>query len=113
FARATEWLKARLADGPVESLVAAREGDEFMGEPDWPEVTNEMGGEEADKGRKKHAKRAEWRAGANLKKRMGGRSRRIGFGADGHWEFHLPDQPMVVPEGPGPQFEYEGVVLTT
>src|SRR5208337_4779584 len=33
--RATEWLRQRLADGPVGSVLCAREGDKAMGRP-WP-----------------------------------------------------------------------------
>ena len=80
--RATEWLRRRLADGPVGSILCAREGDRFLGRR-WPELGLPMG-----ERRKFVLGRTKWWRERILKSRLGGASRRAGY--NGPYLFRLP-----------------------
>jgi hypothetical protein len=80
--RATEWLRKRLADGPIGSILCAREGDRFLGRR-WPEL-----GLPAGERRKCVLGRAKWWRERILKSRLGGASRRAGY--NGPYLFRLP-----------------------
>ena len=87
FGRAEEWLRNRLEDGPIESLIAAKEGDEFLGRK-WPEIAE---GLTADQIEVMRLGRVKWWRENILKKRLGGMSRQRGF--RGRWFFELPIVP--------------------
>jgi hypothetical protein len=80
--RATEWLRRRLADGPLGSILCAREGDRFLGRR-WPEL-----GLPAGDRRKFVLGRTKWWRERILKSRLGGVSRRAGY--NGPYLFRLP-----------------------
>jgi hypothetical protein len=80
--RATEWLRKRLADGPVGSIHCAREGDRFLGRR-WPELGLPTG-----ERRKFVLGRTKWWRERILKSRLGGASRRAGY--NGPYLFRLP-----------------------
>jgi hypothetical protein len=80
--RATEWLRKWLEDGPVGSILCAREGDQFLGRR-WPE--RELPTEER---RKRVLGRTKWWRETILKGRLGGESKRFGYG--GPYLFRLP-----------------------
>jgi hypothetical protein len=71
--KATEWLRDRLKDGPVGSILCAREGDKFLGRR-WPDP-----GMPAEKRRPIVLGRVKWWREMVLKKRLEGESRRAGF----------------------------------
>jgi hypothetical protein len=81
--RATEWLRERLADGPVGSVVVAREGDAAMGRR-WPPADTP-----AAERRRLVLGRVKWWRENVLKAKLGGESRQSGF--RGPWFFRLPD----------------------
>jgi hypothetical protein len=80
--RATEWLRKRLADGPVGSILCAREGDRLLGRR-WPDL-----GLPAGERRKFVLGRTKWWRERILKSRLGGVSRRAGY--NGPYLFRLP-----------------------
>jgi hypothetical protein len=80
--RAAEWLRDRLAAGPVGSRQCAAEGDRAMGRT-WPPPG-------ADPGKAEFARVKWWRESV-LKPRLKGRSQKLG--KDGPWFFNLPDGP--------------------
>jgi hypothetical protein len=80
--RATEWLRKRLADGPVGSILCAREGDRFLGRR-WPDLGLPTGDR-----RKFVLGRTKWWRERILKSRLGGVSRRAGY--NGPYLFRLP-----------------------
>jgi len=79
--RATEWLRERLANGPVGSIVCAREGDTSLGRR-WPDP-----GLPAEKRRPIVLGRVKWWRETILKKRLEGESRRAGY--NGPYFFRL------------------------
>jgi hypothetical protein len=70
--RAVEWLSSRLADGPVGSVLCAKEGDHFLGRS-WPGSDLSP-----DKRRPKVLARVKWWREL-LKDRFKGESRRAGY----------------------------------
>jgi hypothetical protein len=83
--RATEWLRQRLADGPVGSVLCAREGDKAMGRP-WPTPDPKV---PPDDQRKRVLARVKWWRETILKKRLEGETARAGY--NGPYFFRLPD----------------------
>jgi hypothetical protein len=82
--RATQWLHTRLTNGPVGSILCAREGDQFLGRR-WPDPrlpTVER--------RKQVLGRTKWWRETILKSRLGGESKRAGY--NGPYLFRLPTQ---------------------
>jgi hypothetical protein len=75
---AAKWLKTRLANGPVSSLVCAAEGDQEFGK-DFPPEDDEIG----------RLTRVKWWRETILKKRLNGSTRKYG-GYPGTWCFTLP-----------------------
>ncbi len=83
--RATEWLSQRLADGPVGSVIIAREGDKVIGRI-WPAPS---AGHSPDEQRKRVLGRVKWWRETILKPRLKGESARGSF--NGPYFFRLPD----------------------
>jgi putative DNA primase/helicase len=81
--RATEWLKQLLAAGPVGSIVAAREGDRFLGRR-WPEP-----GPPTEERRRIVLGRTKWWRENILKNGLGGETKQAGY--QGPWLFRMPD----------------------
>jgi hypothetical protein len=81
--RATEWLRQRLADGPIGSILAAREGDRFLGRR-WtkPGLTSE-------ERRRFVFGRTKWWRENILKGQLGGETKQAGFHRN--YLFRLPD----------------------
>jgi hypothetical protein len=82
--RATEWLRVRLANGPVGSILCAREGDQAIGRK-WPVAP---AGEPQDKHRRRIFSRVKWWR-TILKDRLGGAAQKAGY--QGTWFFRLPE----------------------
>jgi hypothetical protein len=80
--RAIEWLTRRLADGPVGSIIVAKEGDAFLGRR-WPPADMPT-----DKRRPIVLGRAKWWRETILKDKLGGEPQQFGF--HGPWFFRLP-----------------------
>lgn len=83
--RATEWLRQRLADGPVGSVLCAREGDKAMGRP-WPAPDSSHTQDEVQR---RVLGRVKWWRETILKKRLEGETARAGY--NGPYFFRLPD----------------------
>ncbi len=83
--RATDWLSKRLADGPVGSIICAREGDKVLGRI-WPAPG---AGLPPDEQRMRVLGRVKWWRETILKPRLKGESARGGF--NGPYFFRLPD----------------------
>jgi hypothetical protein len=83
--RATEWLRQRLADGPVGSILCAQEGDRDLGRT-WPAPSKDVSPDELNRRR---LGRVKWWRETVLKAKLGGESKRAGFG--GPWFFSLSD----------------------
>jgi hypothetical protein len=75
---AAKWLRTRLADGPVSSMVCALEGDQAFGK-EFPPEDNEIG----------RMGRVKWWRENVLKKRLNGNVRKLGE-YPGIWCFTLP-----------------------
>jgi hypothetical protein len=71
--RAIEWLAKRLADGPVGSIIVAKEGDAVLGRR-WPEADVP-----AEKRRPIVLGRVKWWREQVLKPKLGGESKRAGY----------------------------------
>jgi hypothetical protein len=80
--RATEWLKEKLADGPVGSVLCAKQGDLLLGRR-WPDRSVPT-----EERRKIVLGRTQWWRETILKSHLGGESRRAGF--NGPYLFRLP-----------------------
>ncbi|CAN5830393.1 hypothetical protein BH23PLA1_BH23PLA1_27220 [soil metagenome] len=90
--QATKWLQDRHADGPVGSVLCAMEGDKAIGRIfPKPEV-----GAPPDQHNRQVLGRVKWWRETILKPRLGGESRRAGFG--GPYLFRLPGQPLPPPD---------------
>jgi hypothetical protein len=83
--RATEWLRERLAQGPIGSIVCARDGDKALGR-NWPAPA---AGISPDELRRRVLGRVKWWRETILKLRLNGETRRAGF--KGPYFFCLPD----------------------
>lgn len=83
--RAAEWLSQRLADGPLGSVICAREGDKSIGRI-WPAPG---AGLPPDEQRKRVLGRVKWWRETILKPCLKGESARAGF--NGPYFFRLPD----------------------
>jgi hypothetical protein len=81
--RAAKWLRDRLANGPVGSILCAREGDQLLGRR-WPDP----GLPAADRNPIVLG-RVKWWRETILKSRLGGSSNQVGF--HGPWMFRLPN----------------------
>ena len=81
--RATEWLRQRLAGGPIGSILAAREGDRFL-ERRWPKP--DLPPEER---KIKVFGRTKWWRENILKAELGGETKQAGY--QGPWLFRLPE----------------------
>jgi hypothetical protein len=82
--RATDWLRERLAEGPVGSVLCSREGDKALGRV-WPDP-----GLSRDQRRRSVLGRVKWWREKVLKDRLGGSAQKHGF-RPATWFFRLPD----------------------
>jgi hypothetical protein len=82
--RAAEWLGARLAHGPVPSIICAREGDKAVGRM-WPVLAI---GANHDEHERRVLSRVKWWRETILKTKLGGQVSKAGF--NGVWFFRLP-----------------------
>jgi hypothetical protein len=80
--RATEWLQQRMADGPIGSILAAREGDKFLGRR-WANP-----GLPIEERRKFVLGRTKWWREQILKGELQGEPKQAGY--QGPWLFRLP-----------------------
>jgi hypothetical protein len=81
--RATQWLQQRLKDGPVGSILAAKEGDRFLGRR-WPDP--KLPPEER---RRIVFGRTKWWRENVLKGQLDGETKQVGY--QGPWLFRLPE----------------------
>lgn len=82
---ATEWLRSRLENGPVGSLLVAKEGDLFLG------IGKPTGDLKPDEKRKYRLGRTKWWRETILKDKLGGASQKLGCGKVATpWFFRLP-----------------------
>jgi hypothetical protein len=89
--KATVWLAERLKNGPVGSILCAKEGDEAIDRA-FPDP---MEGLPRDEHEKRVLGRVRWWRETILKRRLGGETKRAGF--NGPYLFRLPGSPWPPP----------------